>query len=316
MQIREFFRISLDFIWLYLKTLHYNASIGTTHDKEKMQYTLLRENHVIEKGMSMKNTKKGFGIQKVTQLLERLQIYFKKYGSSTDDFLYYPLSTIRKYIAYTHETCDADISRIEGLYESIVSKMKVFPFKPAGVIYTKSEDIMKEARGDYRQLLYSRHSIRYFQDAPTADLLNEALTLASRTPSACNRQGWKTYIFKGEKCTDLLRWQGGARGFEADIPCCIIVTANLKAFLSGEVFQAYIDGGLYAQNLINAIHFTGLGCIPLSCGFHSRKLSRLIDFGIPENEVPIVIIGCGTLPQEVKVAISSRMNIEKTNKYC
>lgn len=194
--------------------------------------------------------------------------------------------------------------------------MSPFSYKSAGVILKKSDDLRKEARGDYRQLLYSRHSIRYFQDAPTVDLLDEALTLASRTPSACNRQGWKTYIYKGEKCTDLLKWQGGARGFEADIPCCIIVTANLKAFLSGEVFQAYIDGGLYAQNLINALHYVGLGCIPLSCGFHSRKLSKLTVFGIPKNEVPIVIIGCGTLPQEVKVAMSSRMNIEKTNKYC
>lgn len=110
-------------------------------------------------------------------------------------------------------------------------------------------------------------------------------------------------------------WQGGARGFESDIPCCILVTANLKAFLSGEVFQAYIDGGLYAQNLINALHYLGLGCIPLSCGFHSRKLEELYKFGMAENEVPIVLIGCGTLPAKIKYAVSHRQDITKTNKF-
>ena len=39
----------------------YNASHHTDEDMEKMQYTLLRENHVIEKGMSMRNPRKGFG---------------------------------------------------------------------------------------------------------------------------------------------------------------------------------------------------------------------------------------------------------------
>ena len=38
----------------------YNASINTDRDIAKMQYTLLRENHTIEKGLSMRNPRKGF----------------------------------------------------------------------------------------------------------------------------------------------------------------------------------------------------------------------------------------------------------------
>lgn len=51
-----------------------------------MQYTLLRENHVIEKGMSMRNPRKGFGQQKVLILLDRLQKYFIQYGDKDKDF--------------------------------------------------------------------------------------------------------------------------------------------------------------------------------------------------------------------------------------
>lgn len=93
------------------------------------------------------------------------------------------------------------------------------------------------------------------------------------------------------------------------------MTANLKAFLSYEIHQAYIDGGLYAMNLINALHSLGLGTIPLSSGFEENKLKRLEEFGVSENEVPIVIIGFGELPRNFKIAVSNRKDIAITNTY-
>lgn len=82
----------------YKLTTLYNASHHMDDDMEKMQYTLLRENHVIEKGMSMRNPRKGFGQQKVSELLKRLQKYYALYGDKDLDFLKYPLATIKKYI--------------------------------------------------------------------------------------------------------------------------------------------------------------------------------------------------------------------------
>ena len=101
----------------------------------------------------------------------------------------------------------------------------------------------------------------------------------------------------------------------SQIRTSILVTANLKAFLYYEIHQAYIDGGLYAMNLINALHSLGLGTIPLSCGFTHDKLKGLADFDIPKNEVPIVIIGVGNLLENFNVAISKRKNINLTNKF-
>ena len=58
----------------------------------------------------------------------------------------------------------------------------------SGISLYHSTDIMNDAKGDFQSLLYSRHSIRYFKDElPSKDVIDEALTLASRTPSACNR---------------------------------------------------------------------------------------------------------------------------------
>lgn len=239
-----------------------------------MQYTILRENHIIEKGMSMKNPKDGFGKDKVINLLNRLREYYITYYNEHDDFLEYPLSTIEEYIEYTHKNSIQDISTIENLFISLKSQIKPFTTIKAGIKNVTRAEIEHAAQMDFESLLYSRHSIRYFISEPTKEELEKALRLASRTPSACNRQGWKTYIYSKNKCQEILHWQGGARGFEKDIPCCIIITASLNAFLEYEIFQAYIDGGMYAQNLINSLHFVGIGSIPLSCGFHANKLKN------------------------------------------
>ncbi|MDE6345167.1 MAG: nitroreductase family protein [Muribaculaceae bacterium] len=284
---------------------------------QKMQYTLLRENHIIEKALSIKDTKKGFGVAKITNLCKRLKIYDDRYGLIDPDFLTYPLVTIKKYISHTKDTSDVNIEEIEAIYNELSVKYLTSPVQIfGGIEICSSDNIINKAKGDFKDLIYSRHSVRYFTaDLPSDSIISKALALASRTPSACNRQGWKTHVYKGSICHKLLKWQGGANGFEQDVHCAILVTADLRAFLEYEVFQAYVDGGLYAMNLINALHFQGLGTIPLSCGFNGKKLDELKHFNVPENEVPILIIGTGYYPNEFKVAISTRKPVERTNNF-
>ena len=306
----------LDDIYYFWKiTSKFNASCKTNDDFEKMQYTLLRENHTIEKGLSMRSPKKGFGQEKVKRLLERLNLYFNKYGQLDIEFLAYPLATIQHYIDYT-KSKGIKIDEIEYEFNKLLKKSKLVIPNYAGVVQVSKDQVLNECNKSFESLLFSRHSIRYFSNVPVQnEIIEKALNLAQRTPSACNRQGWKTHIFQGEKSIELIKWQGGSRGFENEIKYSILVTANLKAFLYYEIHQAYIDGGLYAMNLINALHSLGLGTIPLSCGFTHHKLKLLKDFNIPENEVPIVIIGVGHLLDNFNVAVSERKKISETNSF-
>ena len=297
-------------------TSKYNASHHTDEDMIKMQYTLMRENHVIEKGMSMRNPRKGFGQQKVEALLARLNKYFLLYGTVDKDFLCYPISTIKSYIEYT-EKSGIEIPKIRDLYNDLISKTKLHIIKhQAGIQEITKIDILNACNRDFESLLYSRHSIRYFSEEPVQrETIIKALELAQRTPSACNRQGWKTHVFEGDKSVELIKWQAGSRGFEEECRYSILVSANLKAFLWHEVHQAYVDGGLYAMNLINALHSLGLGCIPLSCGFEYEKLNELKKFDIPENEVPILIVVFGQLQDKFNYAVSTRKDISITNTF-
>lgn len=294
----------------------YNATNHTDDDMHKMQYTLLRENHVLEKGLSMRDPRKGFGQEKVAALITRLENYCERYGNTDIAFMQYPLSTIKTYIKYTKEN-GTDIPEIERRFDALCQLCGNISIEVrAGVRTMTREELLSACDNGFESLLHSRHSIRYFApDYVDDETIIKALQMAQRTPSACNRQAWKTHVYRGEESKRLMYWQEGCRGCEEEFKQSILVTADLKAFLWHEPHQAYIDGALYAMNLINALHSLGLGCIPLSCGFQWEKLRYLDGFGIPENEVPIVIVAFGNVNDEFKVAESTRKDITQTNTF-
>lgn len=320
-----FLRLPLSWILLvevlqyWGRLLRYNASFHTDSDIGKMQYTLLRENHVIEKGMSMKNVRRGFGKQKVSKLISRLSLYCDRYGNIDRTFLKYPLCTIASYIKF-QKNDNIDVKDIENSFEELCQKAGFAESElniVSGVSLHNSMELQNAAKGDFGSLLYSRHSIRYFKDElPQKQTIEKALQLAARTPSACNRQAWHTHVYFGDEAHELLKMQGGCNGFAEDIPCCIVVTSDMKGFLSYEPYQCYVDGGLYAQNLINSLNYVGFGTIPLSCGFYTYRLRRIQKrFGIADNEAMVVIIGFGYMCDKMRIAESTRKAISVTNTY-
>lgn len=303
----------------FKKSISHNASVNTYQNEAKIQYTLSRENHVIEKGLSLKDPKNGFGQEKVSRLIDNLNLYTTLYPNADREFILYILSTINVYINYIKGHDHLTLTN-EALFYKLLEKLNVTGSElltPAGIKSIYKNDILKSCNTSFDSLLNSRHSIRYFDKTiPDPALIEKALILAQQTPSACNRQAWITHVFTNNNSHNLLKDQGGCRGFEEEIHCSILVTANLNAFLSYEVHQAYIDGGMYAMNLINSLHSLGLGTIPLSCGFYYTKLDAIMKkYGINDNEVPIVIIGVGNLLEQFNVAISTRKSITKTSIY-
>lgn len=284
----------------------YNASCASEKDPAKLRNLILREAHTLEKGLSLRRPRQGFGQEKAAHLMGRIETYAARFGR--DAFLDGPLGTLTRYLEYS----EAHGTALPALHERLAA------CGPAGageaVVEVEADALRAAARGDFAALTASRHSIRYFKAEPVpAASIEAALAIAARTPSACNRQGWRTHLFRGPRCHELLRWQGGCRGFEEEIGTCILVTADRRAFLYYETHQPYVDGGLYAMNLINALHYEGLGTVPLSCGFEADKLRGLDAFDIPECEVPVLIIGIGIPEDRFRVAASARKPVSETH---
>ena len=278
--------------------------------KEKFEASLIIESHIIEKGLSFRNVKIGFGEIKIITLLDNLLNYYKSYHDKK--FVIYILSPIKEYIDFQkgkgHE--NADIIKKYELMHSLIQPTE-FKINGGGAFNTSRAEIHRNALIDFESFVNNRFSIRDFSDKPVdIELVKKAIKIATRTPSACNRQPWKVHLFVSKnKIIEILDYQTGARQFKDQIGCAILVTSSYNYFFGGEFHQPYVNGSLYAMTLIYALHSLGLGTIPLNMGFTYKKLKKLKEIiDIEDNEVPVLLIGIGNIPDQLNVAYSQRFD--------
>lgn len=178
----------------------------------------------------------------------------------------------------------------------------------AGTITLTKSDLVTGSRGSYDQFVACRHSVRqYTQEPVDKSLLEEAVNIASRTPSVCNRQAFKVRFYTNKKKVDqLLAHQNGNLAFRKEIPVVAVISVDLGCFEGvGERNQPYIDGGLFAMSLVNGLHYVGLGtCFPNWSVRHKvdREFKKVAH--VPENEVIITLISIGNVRDSFKVAAS------------
>ena len=270
---------------------------------EQFEASITRLYHTIEKGLSYENYRAGFGEKNINTLMTTLEQYAaKRYDISS--FAYRTgLSCINAYIAKNRE-CGLENTELEER----AGKLPGLANDCGGVITITPPTAPEKMT--FRELMVSRHSIRHFSDQPVdRETLIKAIDLAQYTPSACNRQSWKTRIITDKKTIEgVLTNQNGNQGFGQEIDKLLIITADLRAQQKNrELFQAYIDGGMYAQNVLNSLFSFGIGSIPLSASLTEtqEKNVRTI-MKIDDAEVLIMFIGIGTYPESCMTARSER----------
>jgi nitroreductase len=172
--------------------------------------------------------------------------------------------------------------------------------------------------GDMRssvEFLLSRRSVRnYTGETVPRDLLQKAAEIAQRAPSVCNRQTGRLFIANDpSKIAKVLAFQNGNRGFGDKLGAVIVVAADLRYFnSSGERNQAYVDGGIFAMMLVQALHALHLGTCMLNWSVeaqHDHLMRKELD--IPDYCAVITMIGCGFPAQNLSVAASPRISLDK-----
>ena len=270
--------------------------------KEQFEYSITRLYHTIEKGLSYENYRPGFGAANIEALLTSLEQFVAK-GYNVNSFTYETaLSCLYQYIYKNKE-----YGIIDNELEKRINKLPGEKNDLGGSIEVSSP--LNPSKLPFRDVLLSRHSIRHFSNEPVdMSKLESAIKLAQHTPSACNRQGWKTRVVS-DKCLmqSVLLNQNGNKGFGNEFNKLLVVTADLRAQQKNrEVFQAFIDGGMYAQNLLNALYTEGIGSVPLSASltlYQDHNIRKLLE--ISDAEIFILFIGIGNYPDGVFLTTKS-----------
>ncbi|EOJ96029.1 hypothetical protein WOQ_02711 [Enterococcus faecalis EnGen0340] len=288
-----------------------------SNKEENIKAQLIFWGHSIEKGLSRQNIRLGFGKNVVTKLLEYMEKY-DKLGFDKQNYCYLnSMSIMRKYIEI-HEKNHFDLDYIPRRYDVILNKIKESNTEVGGVVEFNLENRLDRKKVDFKYLALNRYSIRDY-DSSDVDLglINEAIEIALKSPSVCNRQSARLYIINDKKeIKEMLQLQGGFNGYELP-PCLILVTSDIQDFIDiSERNQPYIDGGIFAMSLIYALEYQGFATCTLNTMFDSKKIKKTRNLlGVPESENLIVYISVGNFKNKYSVPKSFRYPMSEITRY-
>lgn len=282
----------------------------TSTQRGQLETQILFHTHQIEKGLSHDNFRPGFG-KSVLKGMSVLLPYLQRFGDDAiQGFVYQQaLSALHAY-AGRHKTVGYDLSYMRSLFsDSLWQAIQNANPDMSGVLMIERDAKMNNRHLDFKTLSEHRYAIREYSDLPvTIDELNEAVDIAMKTPSVCNRQASRVYeIFDSETIRTLLDIQGGYRGYPTP-PVLILVTSDIRAFMNHtERNEPFVDGGLYAMSLLYALEYSGLAACPLNAMFsrkQDKQTRKILD--IPDYELPVMYIVVGHYPKHVNVCRSAR----------
>jgi nitroreductase len=263
--------------------------------------------HALEKGFSLPSPRAGFGKEKALLLLNAMDKHLEKFKPSLQ--FYSALKVLECYLSYLKEL-DFDFDGIERKLKTLKNKVEEKNLAQGGFKKTSREIIQSNSQIDLSKFFESRHSIRNFSAVEVERaLLYQAIKMAQKSPSVCNRQSARVYIYNNDaRGKAILNCQNGNKGFGHTANKILIITSELGAFLSvGERNQCWIDGGLFAMSIIYALHSLGLGTCCLNWSMEKEDDLKLRkEANISESENVIMLIAVGHIPDTLNIAISSR----------
>lgn len=277
---------------------------------------IIAKYHIIEKGLTMHNMRLGFGSQVVNSLLTGCKTYLNKYDNN-NRHIEAAVIILKDYVN-VHAKAGYCIDK--QLLESINELAAKFNTKSIDNSYPMitSKSYFENSESPFHVFAYSRHSIRSFSNGTIPiELMNQVIELAQSAPTSCNRQPIRIRIIENEHLKqEILKIQTGNRGFGSSADKLIIVSAEISVY--NEIRErnlVYIDSGIYAMNLLYALHYYKVGACALNWSANTIddiKLRKLLS--VPDSEIISLIIACGFPLAEFKLATSIRNKADEITK--
>lgn len=279
-------------------------------------YAILQTSHRIEKGITNSKPKEGWGKAKAVKLVDMIS---KEIDTKGDSFAVDTGIGVLK--SYLMQKRNSDIEEDKKIADQIenrneivkehIENSKVYggtiDIKRSEIVFFASE---KELVG---KIFNSRHSVREFdKNNLKLEDINEAVQLALKCPSACNRQPFHIYAISGKKREKL--------GFENAFGASkyLIVTVDINAFTRAEFNDWILGGGIFTGYLVLALHCKGIGsCVmrkDLVFGSEYNDIIRKA-CNIPSNEKIVIELAIGYYKNTFKATYSNRKDPKSVIKY-
>ena len=274
---------------------------------------LMATSHVLEKGLTMPNPHLGFGFEMIRSVGALCEQCIELYGSKHLE-IQATLADLNQYNEL-HKCSNYNLPKdIQDKLDALIPYLTI---KDGNCYEANVEDFFKPATSFY-EFAYQRHTLRWFSDREIErDTLNKVFKLAQTAPSACNRQSTRVKVISDkDKIIGLTEIQNGNRGFGYMANKWILLTSEQSNWECGQQDMAYIDVGIFAMNLLYALHYYGIAACTLNAHLSLEKQNRLRNLlGLPETEIPCLFMAIGYPPTKFMVARSRRLELESIVSY-
>lgn len=271
---------------------------------------LLRNTHRLEKGLIMRPRREVFALDYIEETVRAYEAALRAQTNGNgppDEQLQWVGDVLAEYFAVT-----ARHPRIDPLRERFRSLPKPRHVCDARLV-PYCRDLSQPPPVPYDNLLalaYRRRSVRWFLPKPVPrELIDQAMTVAAQSPSACNRQPFVFRIFDdAELVRKVASIPYGVIGYEHQIPVIVVVVGQLRNFFDArDRHLIYIDGALAAMSFVLALETLGLS----SCCINwpdlpdrEKKMAELLHLEADERPVMLIALGWpdpeGMVPRSVK----------------
>lgn len=284
--------------------LRFSSSVSPEIKRENLRAWMTMQYHNIEKGLSLPAPRPGFGADAVNRLLNTRKRYLASYG--IDDASEFATAAL---VAYREFNLHAGLTPAQIPHFEQLSKLE--STMSGGTKEIHSGEQGADAPSVDLEFFTSRSSVRQFAQVAVdhADI-EFAVSAAQKSPAVCNRQFGKVRVATDSSLIqEALRIQGGARGFGEQVPAVAVITTSTRSYWNAEErMQPWTDGGMFAMSFVLGLHARGLGSVCLNWSKKpatDRAFRSTFDIG--DDEVIVMLVGFGHVPDDYRVAASPRL---------
>lgn len=311
MSIKDF----LSMFWLEYKQIQLMKNLPKNEDykERRMASLIIKSCHSIEKGLSLKEPRPGFGEQKIENILSLIEGYQRCGYDMNHLSIKMAFGVLKEYMTYQQSVCQIN-SGLESKIDKLLQK-NCFNTneKTGGTRHINKIEVTQINKDEFERVVFTRHSLRNYSDEEVCvEALKEAVRFALQAPSACNRQPSRVYIIDKSQRDTIIQYLRGVGGFENSADKYLIVTSDISAYSLEETNQWIVSTGIFVGYLSLALHACGIGACIVQRQLQATKENKRFAeyFNIPEEEQIICVVCVGKYPEEFNVPVSIRYKVE------
>ncbi|MFT6507141.1 MAG: nitroreductase [Colwellia polaris] len=270
---------------------------------------LLRRNvHRLEKGLIMRPQREVFAAGYIGETVAQFVKCYNAKALNCEEEKW-AKEVLQRYFAVVGSS--EVIDKAKDLFMNTLNEQAIADAQLASVPYSQ-KDIVNSEIGfqQFKQLCVQRRSVRWFQDKPVPrELIENALSVATLAPSACNRQPFEFYLFNSaEKAQKIGAIPAGTAGFSHNFQSVLVLVGDLASYpYERDRHVIYIDGSLAAMQFMLSLETQGLSSCVINwpdIEIAEKRMSKALN--LSDNQRPLMLISVGYADPEGKIPFSQK----------